>query len=142
MEEITSMLVGTDVTSEVFPSDNQDATITMVGDVSDLQIDVGESGMVGTNTVGVPFSCEVEGCFSDLFIPKWEYFTSQDKRFSLFDDDWNSYYVLAESDINLAFEGSFLIKLKESADRSNVEIESIEIVHVDEPQVTWPKARD
>lgn len=139
IEAITSKLAGAEVCSRAFPSDNQDATITMVGEVTDLQIDIAEARTVGADTVEVPFSCDVEGCYGDLFIFKSEYFSSEDDRFSLIDGDWNSHYVFAQAEIDLALEGSFLIDFKESVDRSKVEIDSIEVVDADEPQVTSPK---
>lgn len=139
IEAITSKVAGVEVSSCAFPSDNQDATITMVGEVTGLQVDLAESRTVGADTVEVPFSCEVEGCKGDLFIFKSEYFTSQDDRFMLIDGDWNSHYVFAQTDIDLAVEGSFLIGFKESVDPSKVKIESIEVIDADEPHVTSPK---
>ena len=124
-----------EVESPAFPSDNNDATLSGVGSVEDLEVTVEDVERDGI-AITIPFSCRVTGSLADLLIFKADFIALEDARFSVADDDWNDHYLQAEVEVDLFVRGTAKLSLK-LVERALVP-DSFAITELDEVTVTAP----
>lgn len=108
--ELIDNLAGKEITSKYIPSDNHDATIMSVGEVSDVKLNLSAFTHLGGGKLSVPFSCIVNVSIM-FFVFKADYY-AYDQQFNSV-GDWNKHYfdveeegdVLVKGDLVLDFSG-------------------------------------
>ncbi len=128
-DAIESYIQGKWRTLSIGSSDEQEVLITDTGTVT---FDFGsvDGTSIDEDTVEVPFSCTLSNCSANVFILKSEYFAeADDSAHRLIDGDWNSHVVLAEVDIELSIDGSFIVTMGH-ADNGAPRLKDAEVLDV------------
>lgn len=90
-------LEGLEISDPSLPSDNHDATVTGVGEIT-VELECASLANLGADEAVVPVRAFVEDLRCDLFIYKDDYWLMAEEsreKFDLEDSDWNKHYVSA-----------------------------------------------
>lgn len=104
--ELTGHLAGKEITSKHIPSDNHDATIMSVGEVSDVKLNLSAFTHLGRGKLSVPFSCIVNVSII-FFVFKADYY-AYDQQFNSV-GDWNKHYFDVEEEGDILVKGDLVL---------------------------------
>jgi hypothetical protein len=109
-EEIEGQLQEKMVSGPSVPEDNNEAMITVVEDVDDIDFDLGKIWYFGDGVFTVPFTLRA-GCLLDyrIFIADY-YALPDDKSERIYVGEWNDHYYDAEERYEVQVEGTLAIK--------------------------------
>lgn len=104
--ELIDHLAGKEITSKYIPSDNHDATIMSVGEVSDVKLNLSAFTHLGGGKLSVPFSCIVNVSIM-FFVFKADYY-AYDQQFNSV-GDWNKHYFDVEEEGDVLVKGDLVL---------------------------------
>lgn len=119
--EAVDVLTGKTVTGHEIPDDNNEATITMIGEPEDIEISIGDTEYFGDGLFVVPVTFTTECLLSYAIFKSDLYGLPEDKIEQISISDLNDHYYDAEEDYVLTITASVAVNLK------SAEVESEEI---------------
>jgi hypothetical protein len=119
--EAVDILAGKTVTGHEIPDDNNEATITMIGEPEDIEMSIGDTEYFGDGLFVVPVTFTTECLLSYAIFKSDLYGLPDDKIEQISISDLNDHYYDAEEDYVLTITASVAVNLK------SAEVESEEI---------------
>lgn len=135
-DAIGEAVTHSEVTSHIFPSDNQDATITAYGSMTDLQIDFDGLEVISERVALISVECCLEDCLLNLYIFKSDFWAGDyNEHFSVSECDWNDHYLEAQTELNVNVSAVLAVELERAGDRYALrELEISRIDHLAVPE--------
>ena len=128
------------------PDDNNEATISVINEINELNLTIDEAEYYGDGMIIIPFSCNID-VLAEYWIFKSDYYTISEKRIRTIniEEYGNRHYYEAEENFELNVHGyvsinfelssvpktdSFFKHLKKLLDYADIEIDRIEDIEV------------
>jgi len=109
-------LTGTEVSSDLFPSDDNDATIDMVGDVEELTIALDDLDYISKTEMMASFTAQLNESQVTLYVDRAEIDVIGEDgllSMSISDPDWNEHVAQVEARVLLSVTGRLRLELEE-----------------------------
>lgn len=117
-DALLEKLPGEDIVSSSFPSDDNKASIEMVGEVDALELELDDLEELSRDSVLVPFVATVDDITATLYIHRSEAYGLDDDeapeaiRISITDWEWNEKFVRADAELSIRVRGTLAIDLE------------------------------
>lgn len=107
---IGDSIIGETIQDSSIPDDNNEATISMYNEGTNIELDFKNIIYYGEDQIGLEFSLEVV-VSADYYIYKADYYSLLDEDFTLSVSDWNNHYFQAEDEFNIKVTGIVSVKI-------------------------------
>ncbi len=136
-EAVASELQWKEITSDNFPSDNNEAVISDPGADAEIEVDWTSAEAISETSLLLGVSIRFVDCLADLYIFKsdfWSLAERKDSRFSLSDGDWNEDYVEAQTYVTVDVQTTIAVRATPSFGESK-QFDEVEVFEIDDIKV-------